>query len=943
MRSKNRRIKAVIAAIAISIAAHTPITAFSQITAADSESKIEQSQNLNWITPHDLTVNDAVLSKGASLSENHEGTDILAARLSEGSAISWAFEIENPGYCEISVTYISTDTKGGDLEISLLSDGEIPSDEFAGIQLKRLYSQDNTFKQNVDGDDISPSATEIHKWQTKRLNSASASDAPLRLEFSAGTHILELQSLRGEIAISEIKLLPDENVPDYKTYSAQNPKEKASSVISIEAEHFAYKNDTTILPSVDTSSPDTSPVAFPNRKLNTVGGSGWKQPGSTVIWEKEISESGLYAIDIRFKQSFSGGIYTSRRLLIDEKLPFAEANAIRFNNGDNWQTMRLGDDENGSYLVYLDKGMHSIALEAVMGDVSELASRVRSSLASLNSVYRKIAMITGVSPDIYRNYRFENLIPDEINEMKQIYRQLDEVVKDVKIQAGVGGGYTAVIEKLLFQLNEMSSNPDTIAKNLEKFKSNLGALGTWMLTSREQPLQIDIIQLTPADEQINSDKTGFLGGLFFRIKQFISSFFKKNTGIGMSSGVKYDKKITVYMQSGGFPPTGRDNAEILRKLIDSSFSPDNNAEVNLQIVAADTVIQSVLAGRGPDITLNMPSTEPINYAIRGAALDLTEFSDFENVSSRFFPAAVDPFRFNGRVYALPEYFTFPMFFYRTDVFKELGFEIPKNWDELLLLIPELQGKGLSMAMPQALAGYAYVLYQNSGELYRDGGVETNLDSELSLSSFKEFSELFTLHDLPVQYDFSNRFRTGEMPCGIADITLYNQLSVFAPEIRGHWEMAPVPGKLRPDGTVSHAAAGTSGGSMIMPAAKDKQTSWAFIKWWLSDSTQSQYARDLESVQGAAAKYMTANRAAVSQISWTQKEYTNILAQAEQTLAIPEVPGSYYLPRVISFAFNRSYNGSATTKMAEDPLEVMRDYMSEFNDEIARKRAEFGIK
>lgn len=61
------------------------------------------------------------------------------------------------------------------------------------------------------------------------------------------------------------------------------------------------------------------------------------------------------------------------------------------------------------------------------------------------------------------------------------------------------------------------------------------------------------------------------------------------------------------------------------------------------------------------------------------------------------------------------------------------------------------------------------------------------------------------------YDFSNRFRNGEMPIGISDfVSTYNQLSVFAPEINGQWEFVEVPGTLKADGSVDHTtiAAGT---------------------------------------------------------------------------------------------------------------------------------------
>ena len=47
--------------------------------------------------------------------------------------------------------------------------------------------------------------------------------------------------------------------------------------------------------------------------------------------------------------------------------------------------------------------------------------------------------------------------------------------------------------------------------------------------------------------------------------------------------------------------------------------------------------------------------------------------------------------------------------------------------------------------------------------------------------------------------------------------------------------------------------------------------------------------------------------------------------------------------IISFALNRVYNGSGTQNMAENPVEVLSEYVPELNDELRRKREEFGVK
>lgn len=77
--------------------------------------------------------------------------------------------------------------------------------------------------------------------------------------------------------------------------------------------------------------------------------------------------------------------------------------------------------------------------------------------------------------------------------------------------------------------------------------------------------------------------------------------------------------------------------------------------------------------------------------------------------------------------------------------------------------------------------------------YRDDGIETTIGSTEGIQAFEFYTKLFTNYKLVKQYDFANRFRSGEMPIGVADYSTFNTLSVFAPEIKGLWNFGMVPG------------------------------------------------------------------------------------------------------------------------------------------------------
>ena len=88
--------------------------------------------------------------------------------------------------------------------------------------------------------------------------------------------------------------------------------------------------------------------------------------------------------------------------------------------------------------------------------------------------------------------------------------------------------------------------------------------------------------------------------------------------------------------------------------------------------------------------------------------------------------------------------------------------------------------------------------------------------------------------------------------------------------------------------------------------------------------------------GTAARYPTANREALKQIPWTKDFYEVLNAQWEWVDGIPSVPGSYYTPRNIDFAFRGVVNTS------EDVVESLEDAAREINAEIEKKRKEFGL-
>ena len=94
---------------------------------------------------------------------------------------------------------------------------------------------------------------------------------------------------------------------------------------------------------------------------------------------------------------------------------------------------------------------------------------------------------------------------------------------------------------------------------------------------------------------------------------------------------------------------------------------------------------------------------------------------------------------------------------------------------------------------------------------------------------------------------------------------------------------------------------------------------------------------MEGILGAAAKYPNANVDAMRQLTWTVAEYSKLEYQWDWVRGIPEVPGGYMTGRHLDNAFRLVYNENS------NPRETIYDYVQVINDEITKKRREFGLE
>ena len=866
----------------------------------------------------------------------------------EGS-VSWTVNIPETGVYNIKMIYEALESNTNDVEFSLLIDGESPYATASRITLSKRWINESEIKQDSRQNDIRPGQISTPCWQETPLEDIDGLfNEPLEFYMEAGEHTITFESEKAEFAVKSFTFYQYEAPAAYTAPSDSDLTQAQGQKITLEGETAAYKSSRTLYPTADKSSYLTSSAngSSPTKtRYNTIGSGSWTQSTQTVTWEFNVDKAGYYKIGIRGRQDQMRGMYSNRRLYVNGEVPCLEANQIKFYYDTDW-SITTPKSENGDDLYfYLQAGTNTISLEAVPGEIGEIMGNLDELVYNINSYYRQIRQITGPDPDEYNNYMIDTAIPSIVPDFKEYAKTLRDKKAEIEKLSGSGGTEAETLEKMAIVLDKCIKKPDLIPEMMSQIKDNITSVSSFVNQYREQPLEVDMIEVATSDQDFTSCDKSFFGSLGFGFKGFIGSFFEDYNALSDEDESAMECWVML----------GRDNAEALQQLISSEYNPTAKTKINLKLVQGG-IVEATFAGKGPDLALFMGGDFPIQLAARGVLTDLTTFSDFDEVKSRFADDATVLYQYNGGTYGLPCDQTFPMLFYRSDILSEYGIDPATDlntWDGLLNCLPTLQRNylevGLILPVMTSTGGttqvsaitepgntFAMLLLQQGLNYYNEEQTKTTFDTQEAVNAFDTWTKFYTTYSFQQTYDAFTRFRTGDMPVVIQNYTFYNQLSVAAPEIKGCWGFQPVPGTVQEDGTINHAANSNGSGAIIFTKAADQEGAWDFIKWFTSTDAQVKYGNNIESILGTMGRYATANEEALQQLSWTTSEVNLLLDQLNSQVEIPIIPASYGVTRNVMNAFRAVVNDY------DNARDTLFWYNKDINDEITRKLEDLGL-
>lgn len=874
--------------------------------------------------------------------------DVMQWANQEGS-VSWTVNIPETGVYNIKMIYEALESNTNDVEFSLLIDGESPYATASRITLSKRWINESEIKQDSRQNDIRPGQISTPCWQETPLEDIDGLfNEPLEFYMEAGEHTITFESEKAEFAVKSFTFYQYEAPAAYTAPSDSDLTQAQGQKITLEGETAAYKSSRTLYPTSDKSSYLTSSAngSSPTKtRYNTIGSGSWTQSTQTVTWEFNVDKAGYYKIGIRGRQDQMRGMYSNRRLYVNGEVPCLEANQIKFYYDTDW-SITTPKSENGDDLYfYLQAGTNTISLEAVPGEIGEIMGNLDELVYNINSYYRQIRQITGPDPDEYNNYMIDTAIPSIVPDFKEYAQTLRDKKAEIEKLSGSGGTEAETLEKMAIVLDKCIKKPDLIPEMMSQIKDNITSVSSFVNQYREQPLEVDMIEVATSDQDFTSCDKSFFGSLGFGFKGFIGSFFEDYNALSDEDESAMECWVML----------GRDNAEALQQLISSEYNPTAKTKINLKLVQGG-IVEATFAGKGPDLALFMGGDFPIQLAARGVLTDLTTFSDFDEVKTRFADDATVLYQYNGGTYGLPCDQTFPMLFYRSDILSEYGIDPATDlntWDGLLNCLPTLQRNylevGLILPVMTSTGGttqvsaitepgntFAMLLLQQGLNYYNDEQTKTTFDTQEAVNAFDTWTKFYTTYSFQQTYDAFTRFRTGDMPVVIQNYTFYNQLSVAAPEIKGCWGFQPVPGTVQEDGTINHAANSNGSGAIIFTKAADQEGAWDFIKWFTSTDAQVKYGNNIESILGTMGRYATANEEALQQLSWTTSEVNLLLDQLNSQVEIPIIPASYGVTRNVMNAFRAVVNDY------DNARDTLFWYNKDINDEITRKLEDLGL-
>ena len=810
------------------------------------------------------------------------GEEALCWRTGLGS-VSFRFAVPKEGLYNLTVRYAQLDANSGQIERGVRINGEAPFAECAAFLFPKQFEDARyPFDRNEYGNEIRPRQSGVEAPREIRLAERSGlMTEPLLFRLKEGENTLTLTGIKGSLALLGLTFQASETLPAYADYLLAHAGAPAGGLITVEAEQILHRS-TKSIQNLTFSNPGVTPSEAGHKLLNAIGGGSWNSAWDYVEWQIEAPEDGLYCLGFHYVQNFNVALTSFRTIRIDGEIPFAEFAAVGFPFGPSWETLIPGGKE--PYRVWLTRGTHVLRLTVTNAPYAQVWKKLSGTVDEMKRLDLYVTGIIGSDSDVYRIWKLENYIPTIAEDLSRMVGELEEV-RDMLLDITGAGSSLGTLDAAIGDLKKLAADHNRIPRRSDALSSIYTTLSNWEDSMMSQPLALNRIALAGSAEAIPSGRIGFLEGIGYDFRNFVSSFFS-----GDDTAVRGEEEtVTVWVQRN------RDYVDMMQLLADEYFTPESGIRVRVSYCPPGTqlLVLANAAGEAPDVVTGVDIALPFEFGIRGSLVDLSSLDGFEDIVAPLPQGARIPHYFSGAEYGIAEEIRVKVLFYRTDVIESLGLQVPETWTDAAHVLSTLLQQNYAFFYPYG--DYLTFFFQNGVDVYTPDGLSLAFTNEKGYAAYRQWTELYVKYGLqPQMSSFYQHFRIGDVPMGIADIDQYIQFDMAAPDISGDWAVALVPGTWGEDGLKRWQAGAQTSAVMFRTDREREARAWEYLRWWLSTDTQYLFAESMENNYGEAFRWFSANLDVVEMQNWPEDTKQVLLEQMRWYKQLPMVPGGSYM-------------------------------------------------
>ncbi|WP_428957647.1 extracellular solute-binding protein [Streptomyces sp. cg35] len=248
--------------------------------------------------------------------------------------------------------------------------------------------------------------------------------------------------------------------------------------------------------------------------------------------------------------------------------------------------------------------------------------------------------------------------------------------------------------------------------------------------------------------------------------------------------------------------------KVVDAAVDTFQRAHDGTKVQVEYIPVETRAEKIKAAfndpkSAPDV-IEYGNTDTAGYVKDGGLADVSEeFGDWADAKDTD-PTAKESVTVDGKIYGAPYFVGVRALYYRTDVFKDLGVDVPKTQAELAATAQEIHKKRPELYGLAVGGAYTYgampFIWANGGELADEKGdsYTSAIDSPAAQKGIKAYTSLFGDTNCPAAKcasmggnDTVTAFASGKAAMAIGGD--FSHQAMEDGKVKGKYAVVPLPG------------------------------------------------------------------------------------------------------------------------------------------------------